>query len=551
MSPNSHRTFPGARATLLLTIAAAVSLLAVPQNVCGQIFIANVRDNTVGEYSLDGTVINASLITGLTFPVGVAVSGGFLYVTNSGATGFGDGFVGKYTIAGAAVNASLITGLASPVGVVVSEGNIFVAEVGNQRIGKYTTSGATVNAALVTGLSIPQGLALSGTNLFVANGGGTIGEYTTVGAIVNASLVAGLDTQSPQSVAVEGSHIFVATFNNGTVGEYNLDGTVVNASLLTGFQSPQVSASGTNVFVADTLANKVGKYTTSGATVNASLITGLNHPTEPTIAPGKLLNISTRADVQTGPNVAIGGFIVTGSDPKTVIVRGIGPSLTQPGLAGVLQNPTLELHDASGAVIAQNDDWRVTQIGGVITTDQQTEIQDSGVAPSNDLESALIAVLPANNASYTVVLRGAGASSGTGLVEVYDLSQTAKSTLANISTRGFVGIDNNLLIGGVIVGGGDSNIIVRAIGPSLTAAGVVGTLQDPVLELHNGSGTIIASNDNWKDTQQAAVFASGIAPTVDAESAIVTKVPAGNYTAIVRGKNNTTGVALVEAYDLQ
>ena len=260
---------------------------------------------------------------------------------------------------------------------------------------------------------------------------------------------------------------------------------------------------------------------------------------------GQLLNISTRADVLTADDVEIAGFIITGTDPKQVIIRGLGPSLASanPPVAGSLADPTLELHDHNGALIVSNDDWK---------SDQQTEIENTGLAPTDDLESAILRTLPPQ--AYTAIMRGKNDGTGVGLIEVYDLSPNSNSTLANISTRGFVGTDDNVLIGGVVVGnggGGSVKAVVRAIGPSLSSFGVSGPLADPTLELHDTNGTLLISNDNWKDTQQSEIEATGLQPGSDLESAIVTFLPPGSTTAIVRGKNNTTGVALVEVYRVQ
>ena len=254
-----------------------------------------------------------------------------------------------------------------------------------------------------------------------------------------------------------------------------------------------------------------------------------------------LLNISTRADVETGDDVAIGGFIITGSVAKKVIIRGIGPSLSNSGLQNVLADPTLELHDATG-VVATNDNWKDTQ---------QTEIQNSGLAPTNDLESAIVATL--DPGAYTAILAGKNSGTGIGLIEVYDLNPSADSHLVNISTRGLVGTGNNVMIGGTIIGpdiGTTKTILVRALGPSLPNS-IANRLPDPVLELHDGNGTLFASDDNWKDTQQTDVESTGLAPSNDSESAIVTTILPGNYTAVVHGAGGSTGVGLVEIFDLQ
>lgn len=261
--------------------------------------------------------------------------------------------------------------------------------------------------------------------------------------------------------------------------------------------------------------------------------------------PRSLLNISTRTQVLTVDKVLIGGFIITGSDPMRVIIRGIGPSLN--GVGVTLQDPMLELHHGS-ATIAFNDNWRANQ----------AEVEATGIPPTNDFESAIVTTLAPG--AYTAVLKGTNDGTGVGVVEVYDLSQTANSKLGNISTRGFLDTGNNVMIGGLIVsggiGGGNARVIVRAIGPSLSASGIQDALQDPNLELHNGSGATINSNDNWKthpdgSSQQGEIEATGIPPTNDLESALVQVLAPGNYTVIVRGANSTSGVAVVEAYTLQ
>jgi photosystem II stability/assembly factor-like uncharacterized protein len=256
---------------------------------------------------------------------------------------------------------------------------------------------------------------------------------------------------------------------------------------------------------------------------------------------GKLLNISTRLRVLTGENVEIAGFIVTGTDAKKVLVRGLGPSLPT---SQNLPDPTLALHDAT-KTLQTNDDWKDTQ---------QAAIQATTVPPPRDAESALIATVPAGTSKYTAILAGKGSATGIGLVEVYDLAQSANSQLANISTRGFVDSGDNVMIGGVILGpdgSGASRVLLRGIGPSLGGSGVANALADPVLTLKNGNGVTVATNDNWKATQQREIEATKAAPSKDAESAILQTLGPGKYTAILSGKNNGTGVALVEAYNLQ
>jgi hypothetical protein len=252
------------------------------------------------------------------------------------------------------------------------------------------------------------------------------------------------------------------------------------------------------------------------------------------------LNISTRLKVQTEDNVLIAGFIITGNAPKKVIVRGIGPSLT--GFGDLLADPILELRGSDGSLIISNDNWKEAQ---------QAEIQNSTLAPANDLESAIVATLPPAN--YTAVLRGKNGTTGIALVEMYDLDAASDSKLANISTRGFVQTGGDIMIAGFIFGNGAASekVVIRAIGPSL--AGIADLLPDPTLDLHDSNGTLLISDDNWKDdaTQADEIRAVGMAPQNDFEAAIITTLPPGAYTAIVAGKGGGTGVAVVEVYHLK
>ena len=263
----------------------------------------------------------------------------------------------------------------------------------------------------------------------------------------------------------------------------------------------------------------------------------------PSGSPGHLANISTRMRVGTGQNVLIGGFIIKGTQSKTLVLRAIGPSLADSGVTGVLADPTLELHDALGAVIASNDDW---QEGA-----QAFQIQQSGIAPVNALESAVLVTLPPG--SYTAVVSGYNNGTGNGLVEAYEMDSTG-TRLVNISTRGRVGTIDEPMIGGLIMqGAATKKVIIRALGPSLGAGAnaIAGALADPVLELRDASGNLLAVNDDWPTSPQASeIIASTIPPVNALESAIVATLGTGNYTAIVRGVDGTSGVALVEVFDL-
>jgi archaellum component FlaF (FlaF/FlaG flagellin family) len=260
-----------------------------------------------------------------------------------------------------------------------------------------------------------------------------------------------------------------------------------------------------------------------------------------------LLNISTRLRVQGGDNVLIGGFIVTGNSSKTILVRGLGPSISVNGVKvpGRLADPFVELRKQDGSLVATNNDWKDSQ---------RTEIEATGLAPKEDFESAIARNLKPGG--YTVVMRSNNGGTGIGLIEAYDLDKSPQGKLANISSRGFVESGDNVMIGGFISGPSNrssANVVVRAMGPSLESFGVPTALQDPTLEIHNQNGTTIAINDNWAtDSNAAKVLASGLAPRDARESAIyLTLAPAQAYTAIVQGKNNSTGIGLVEVYNVK
>jgi hypothetical protein len=259
----------------------------------------------------------------------------------------------------------------------------------------------------------------------------------------------------------------------------------------------------------------------------------------------QLMNLSGRVFAQIGDKVGIGGFIITGTSSKRIMARAIGPSLQHNGapLPGRLQNPYLELHDSSGSPALANDNWR---------TAQEAEIQQTGLAPSHDNESAIVKRLPPGN--YTAIIRGVDGTQGIGLVELYDLSANDPSQLGNLSVRADVGTDDNVLIDGLIVQGGNSKrVLFRALGPSVKINGttIPGALQNPTLDVHDANGALLRGNDNWPDAPNAGeIQATGIAPPDNNESAVLLTLGPGNYTSIVRGVDRTTGIALAEVYKL-
>lgn len=263
------------------------------------------------------------------------------------------------------------------------------------------------------------------------------------------------------------------------------------------------------------------------------------------LPPSTPQNLSTRGNVGAGEDVLIGGFIITGNDDKEVVLRGIGPSIPSSEVMNSLADPTIELVDSTGATVATNDNWRD------LSANDQTVLTDNNLAPGNDAESALVETL--SPGEYTVIVRGANDSTGVALVEAYDLDNgTTDSKLANISTRSNVTTDEGVMIGGFIVGGGGfSEIIVRGLGPSLADQGITDFLADPQLELHDADGNVIDSNDNWMDgSGMQQISDDQLAPSDPKEAALFEILPAGMYTAVLSGVNSTTGVALVEVYNI-
>nr|MDQ6913646.1 hypothetical protein [Verrucomicrobiota bacterium] len=282
-------------------------------------------------------------------------------------------------------------------------------------------------------------------------------------------------------------------------------------------------------------ADRTGSYLFVSTSSGVYIYPAVPAPSPPTPA-HSLLNVSTRLRTQTGDNVLIGGFILQGLESKKVIIRATGPSLP---LSGTLADPTLDLHNPDGTVIT-NDNWN----------EHRTAVIASGLAPSNEHEAAIVATLQPG--VYTAILQGVGNTSGVALVEVYDLTPNSNSQITNISTRGKVEIDDNVMIAGFIIGGDQpTKVIVRALGPSLAASKVSGVLNDTTLELHDSNGTLIAFNDDWQSDQEQEIKDSNLPPPDPHEAALLRTLQPGLYTAIVHGKNNATGVGLVEVYNLE
>ena len=264
-------------------------------------------------------------------------------------------------------------------------------------------------------------------------------------------------------------------------------------------------------------------------------------------------NVATRLPAGSGDNALIQGFIVQGpvGSTKKIIVRGLGPFLTQFGITDALANPTLEIRGPANELLGTNNNWGTTELGGIIVGDQAAEISGSGVAPAEDLESAIIAELAPGR--YTAVVRGVGNTVGTGLVDAYDLSPESPARVVNFSTRGLVQAGDKLMIAGFIVQNADVKAAIRGIGPSLAAFGIGNPLPDPTLQLRNKDGAIVLENDNWETdpAQKQELQDYGLQPSHNLEAALITTIAPGQYTAQLRGKNQESGIGLVEVYFLQ
>jgi sugar lactone lactonase YvrE len=480
----------------------------------GNLFVGDFNDGSPGSGSIlkftpDG--IRSTFALGLNGPYGLAFDkAGNLFVADYG------GNILKFSPDG--IRSTFALGLNRPYGLSFDQaGNLFVAD--GSAIYKYTPEG--VRSTFASGLFDPLALAFdSRGNLFVADGGYDGYDWPPVlGAALYKFTPSGLRS----TVAWEGDYVW----KNG-VGRFVWGpNPVIPGSL--------AIDSTDNLFVADSLSGNVLKFTPSGVrSVFASGLLGSlavqpTHPAAPT-----LVNISARGSVQMGDNALIGGFIVTGSNPQPVIARGLGPSLSRFGVSDALQDPVLELHHGT-SILNLNDDWQTAAASAQVPMNYR---------PADARESAFMTTL--TRGAYITVLSGKNGATGNGLLEVYSTT----SGLSNVSTRGFVGTGDDVLIGGFSSRGGNGSlqVIIRALGPTLTQFGINAALADPTLTLVNSNGSVIASNDNWKNTQQNVIQASGFAPPNDLESAIFATLTNGNYTAIVAGKNDGTGVGLLEVY---
>jgi sugar lactone lactonase YvrE len=475
------------------------------------------RFNFPGRIGIDGANNIYVADTGNNVIRKITPAGVVTTLAGDGAPGFADG------------TGSLAHFFAPGAVVAANDGTVYVADTGNQTIRKITPAGVVTTLA---GSPHSAGSSDGSGSAARFNLGSSNGCYSNCGSLGASRITGGIGVDSA-------GNVYVGDTVNHTIRKITPAGVVTT---LAGWSQVPGAADGTGSAARFYHPNGLfvdgdGKIYVADTFNSTIRVGGPN-------AVAQSLNISTRARVEPNDNVLIGGFIVTGSFSKKVAVRALGPSLAQASVSGSLPDPTLELVDAGGAQLGINDDWRAGS--------NATELQAAGLAPSNDLDSAFIVTLFPNQ-NYTLIVRGKGAGAGVALVEVYDLNPTADSLLANLSTRALVQTGANVMIGGFIIGGasGADQVVIRALGPSLTQSGIGNALSDPVLELRDGNGALFSANDNWRDGDQAALEASGLAPINDLESAMLKNLLPGNYTAIFYGAGGATGVGLVEVYNLQ
>jgi len=515
------------------TLLAAEFCLTSVQAAAGDLYDGGLNNHIIYKFTPAG--VKSNFVSGIDADWLAFDSKGNLFASTSTA-------IAKITPAGS-ITPSFATGLI-PVGLAFdAAGNLYAGDSATNRIVKITPTGTVTQFA--SSIPAPTGLAFDRAgNLYVGEQSGVIAKITSNGT-VSSFVSSGLSL--PEGLAFDGAgNLYVADLNSNTIRKYSSNGSFLGTF---GTFNPALNAPRSlafdrdgNLFIGEFSGRSIRKVAPNGSSTfffspdPNTFIGGLAF--EPPTA--QLTNISTRASVQTGQRVTIAGFIVTGTDPKQVVVRGLGPTLTQFGVSGVLADPTLDLHDSTGS-IQTNNNWKDTQ---------QVAIQATGLAPPNDLESAILRTLPPGN--YTAILAGNNGGTGIGLVEVYDVTPSVFSELTNVSTRGFVGTDQAVMIGGFITSGGNGStqVVLRGLGPTLAQFGVTGVLADPTLTLVDSNGNR-TSNNNWKDTQQAAIQATGLAPPNNLESAILVTVAPGNYTAILQGNGGGTGIGLVEIYKVR
>ena len=517
-----------------LTIATGLLVLASLAQA-DNFFVANSGVNSITKYDDNGA---GSPFTGefVNGPYGLALdSSANLYVTTN------SNVIRKFSPSGVDLGVFASTGINFAMGLAFdSKGNLYAANFGTNTIEKFDPNG--IDLGVFANVIRPTGLAFDAAgNLYVANFGNTIERFSPIGTPLLPFTSFFLN--NPEGLAFDSSgNLFVANNGSDTIQVFSPSGTDLGSLSTVGLSGPIGLAfdGDGNLYVVNNLTSAIEKIAPDG-TESLFATTGYLPAFLAVQSTATLVNISTRLNILTGDNVLDGGFIVVGSGFKDVLIRGLGPSLASAGITGTLADPIIELY-SDNVIIAENDNWM---------KNQKAEIEATGLQPTNDAEAALIATLAAG--TYTVIERGKEATTGIGLIEIYDLGAGTGPELSNISTRGFVDTGSNVMIAGFIIAsssGGSSQVMVRGLGPSLGDFGIADPLADPVLDLYDADGMLIASSDSWQSDQEAEIIATGLQPLNGAEAAILITLSPGAYTAIESGKNGGTGVGLVEVYNL-
>ena len=542
------------RVAIACLVATFFSRVAFPQT---NLFVGALGQGVVFEFSsTDDIIFTESTFTGLAGPETMVFdSSGNLFVSNGPAK-----TIKKITPSG--VKTTFASGV-DVVGMAFDAfGNLFVSQKSKDTdasegvILEYAPDGSS--KVFASNLTKPQGLAFDSLgNLYVADPVHDAilkispdGRRTTFASKIS----------QPHRLAFDAFGFLWVTAPTGNL--YTIAPAGVVFLFDTSTADPELT--GLNDLAFDEAGNLFLTAGNSVVEIDSTLTTLFTVASIPkgaggiAVEPPLATNLSTRVFVQgssgaasingheaalaPGSGSAIAGFIIAGSSPKQVLLRGLGPSLSQFQVANALQDPILDLHDSSGNLITSNDDWQTAANANQIPISLQ---------PSDPREPAILATLQPG--SFTAVLHGKNGASGVGLVEIYDRSNVAKSKLANVSTRGFVGTGQNVMIGGLILNGGVGRrmMLIRALGPTLGQSpfNIAGALSNPTLMLVDANGTVVASNDDWKSSQESEIRATGLAPSNDSESAILTTLPPGSFTAIVSGKNGATGIGLVELFE--
>jgi sugar lactone lactonase YvrE len=514
------------------------NLVAAP----GDLFVPDFTSGIVHKYAPDGA--HSVFASGLNGPEGVVNDGaGFLFLSETGT-----GIIHRYAPNG--TRTTFASGLNGPASLVFdSAGNLFDADFFGNTIYKFTPDGTRTTFA--TGLNGPANLLFdSAGNLLVANFfAGTVLKFAPNGT--RTTYASGLG--QPHGLAFDSAgSLFVADFEGGRILKFNYPNNQ-STNFATGLNGPHginFDPSG-NLFEADYHSGIIYRFTPSGT--RSTFASGLVNPDNIHFQPpaNNLLNLSTRSFVGTQTGVLIGGFILQGSATSTVVVRAIGPSLSAFGVNDALEDPSLEVFDASQNSLGSNDNWQ--------NGPDAASIQAAGLAPSHPLESAVRITLPAG--SYTAVVKGVGDATvvggfqpgltGVGVVELYDLQQSPNRA-GNIATRGTVLSGQNVMIAGCIIGAGQSKVVIaRGIGPSLRNFGVNDALDNPRLQLFNANGAELAANDDWQQGSDAsAIQGLGLAPSSSLEAALMATLSPGSYTAVESPAPNDGGIGLIEIYDM-